>query len=78
MKIVVECSTDQNDPPGILNKVAEISKHITELGFKVDYVEMTADNIQGLMARFTQAETLASGMAKKLADTLAGQQQKIG
>ena len=34
--------------------------------------------IQRLMSTYNQAETLASSVQKKLDDTVAGQQQKIG
>ena len=34
--------------------------------------------IQRLMSAFNQAETLSSNVQKKLDDTVAGQQQKIG
>ena len=75
MKILLEFSIDQDDQADIMVKVAEISKHITEMRFKLDHVEvmemgeMESFRLQMAMDRLSKMMSTLSNLLKKIEDT---------
>jgi hypothetical protein len=84
MKILLEFSIDQGDQSDIMVKVAEISKHITEMLFKLDHVEVISEmgemeslRLQMAMDRMSKMMSTLSNMLKKMAETAEGITQNL-
>jgi hypothetical protein len=76
VKILLEFSTDQDDQSDIMNKVAEISKHITEMRFKLDRVEVMSEmgemeslRLQMAMDRMSKIMSILSNILRKMEET---------
>lgn len=64
-------SIEENDEPSVMEKVLEISKHIKQLGFKVNNVVIQGD-IKDMIGRYYHFEAvLASVLAKEAAAAAA-------
>lgn len=69
MKILFELSSEQNDPPDRMDKATEITRHITEIGFKLEHLEVLSDTeelrLQIAMDRLSKIMETLSNMLKR-------------
>jgi len=64
-------TTEENEEPLVMEKVLELTKHITQVGFKIDNV-VVQDDSRDEMDRRNKFEALLSSMLAKGAATAAG------
>jgi hypothetical protein len=78
MKVAFEVRSLQNDQVAVTEKVAALSKAITDMGFEIEHIEIAGQDrladfeLQRLMSAFLAAERVSSNVQKKIDDTIAG------
>ena len=72
MKVELVLNIEENNESAVLEKVLEITKHITQIGFKIDKLLMLEKyDISYLMSRLNTMEALAASVLAKAAATEA-------
>ena len=70
MKVELVLNIEENNESAVLEKVLEITKYITQIGFKIDKLLMLEKyDISYLMSRLNTMEALAASVLAKAATT---------